>query len=236
MFKHNQSGFSLTETLIAVAVVGIGFIGLAKLHTEITQETGQAKDKLLALNLMQEKIADLKQFDAVLTADSQVAYQAIGNNTGGNITSGTYDGFNLSWCVNSNDCQGSAHQGDYYYTANSSAPTTTSPGGGALPDFKKVKLIVSWTNRDGVTESLTGETIIIPKLSKDSGMVINTTTVAANENNPDEVVDDVPDDPTGDGDNPEPANTRTVEHNNDVYVYNSDTDTLVSINGVEGNY
>lgn len=228
----SQTGFTLIEILIAILVVGFGLAGLAKLHSELVQEAGESKNKLIALNLIKEKVADLKQFETLSTTTGMLAFEDIGNNVGGSMAAGAYDGFTLSWCVNSDNCNGQAHQGDFYYTAVDSTPTNVDPGTSLVPDFKKVKIIVSWPGQDGQTKTLSTDTVVIPKLSAQAGIVATATT---------ELVDgptstgngtvQLPDGRVDNGDG-----TVTVTRGNFTIIMDEDTGDVVSINGVSGLY
>jgi prepilin-type N-terminal cleavage/methylation domain-containing protein len=180
-YKSTQSGFSLMEVLISVSVVGFGLTGLAKMQSSLIQETGESKKKLIAVHLLKEKISDLKQFETLTTEAGLVAYEDIASNTGGSLATGDHNGFNLTWCVDSSDCNSAPHQGNFYYSASNAAPSNVNQDSASVPDFKKIKLSVSWTNPDGQNKVLTAETIIIPKLSAGSGIVATTAAELSND-------------------------------------------------------
>jgi prepilin-type N-terminal cleavage/methylation domain-containing protein len=146
-----QKGFGLLEVLITIVVLGVGMIALARLQALLLQGGSYAKARSVALNLAQGKLEDLRSFEQLqLPAPNAgiFTYAEIGNNTGGVekddgtlvIPSGEVTVsnviYNRAWTVTS-----------HYYCAENQSP---SPSNCSLskpyPDFKIVKITITWTD------------------------------------------------------------------------------------------
>lgn len=57
--NHQQSGFSLIETLIALTVFSVGFIGIAQFTGKAVKATGTSAIKAVSLNIMTQKLTPL---------------------------------------------------------------------------------------------------------------------------------------------------------------------------------
>lgn len=189
--RNKQQGFGILEVMIAVAVLSIAMLSLGGLHTLIIQSSSQAKSRTLATSLAQQKLDDLRSFgrisdDIATVADECAAgtfcYTEIdasdstdlklgggeenadgtlkveAHYAGNEITFGA-DAYTLRWEL----------EGDYYYCANS-APTTTNCASPKLyPDFKRVKVIVTWTDKSG-NQQLDLESVISATAPISSGL------------------------------------------------------------------
>ena len=175
-FTKVQGAF-LIELLVTLVVISLSLLGTAHLHSYVMSTRGDSKQRLEALKLLSRKIDDLRQFEVIETQSGKIAFQDIGNNTGGALGSGTYQGYTLSWCVNTNNCNGVLFYGNYYYNGYSSLPTTTAPPGIIIPNFKKVRVIVTWVNNKGATKTIATEIIINARIMADSGIVSNASVV-----------------------------------------------------------
>jgi len=90
-------GFSLIEVMIALVVIGVGLLALAKFHTEFFRSSSDAAQRTLSLNLAQVLVDDLRSYTALspasdasvpnqswaTAADDKLVYSFIGSNTGG---------------------------------------------------------------------------------------------------------------------------------------------------------
>lgn len=154
---HNQGkcqhGFSLVEVMIAVLVLSIGILAVSKLQTSLLRSGSNANERAVAANIVNKKIDDLSRFinltstsswnslavgaDGLIANPNSLAYEHIGNNTGGRIKPGSIStgniNYDLAWSVI-----------NYYATASSTTPSTTVLG---KPVFKVAHVVATW---DGV--------------------------------------------------------------------------------------
>jgi type IV pilus modification protein PilV len=135
---RRQAGLSLVEVFVALLVLSVGLIALAKLQVDLVRGGGDARTRAAALALAEQKIEDLRTFTEMTSsadwsvvagdATKPMAWSFIGNNTGGRIKSGTVQQagvlYNLSW--------------------TSDNKTTVGPDN-AESLYKNIDVTVSWT-------------------------------------------------------------------------------------------
>lgn len=113
-FSRNQGGFSLVEIMVAVVVLAIGLLGLAKFQSELTRSAAETKTRASALALAERKLEDLRAFSEVITPATpvvdtfyfdEIAANAGGTESGGslNLPAATYtiggEVYTLSWTL-----------------------------------------------------------------------------------------------------------------------------------------
>ena len=82
-FFHKQRGISLIEALIAITVLSLGMLSIAKFQGDLTASSGTTKARAEAIKLAQDKIEELRnlilraQYDAVADGDDN----PVGTNT-----------------------------------------------------------------------------------------------------------------------------------------------------------
>jgi prepilin-type N-terminal cleavage/methylation domain-containing protein len=153
-----QKGFGLLEVLITIIVLGVTLFALARLQALLLQEGSYAKGRSVALNLAQGKLEDLRGFARLkAVGNGTFAYAEIGEgNTGGvenadgslinpsgddiSVSNVTY---NRTWTVKS-----------YYYCPGKNVDENNcdEPYEKSYPDFKVVKVTVTWDDPDGKVE------------------------------------------------------------------------------------
>jgi len=176
-YKTKNQGFSLIEVMIAVLVLSVGILAVAKLQSTLMRSGSDANQRTVATSLAQKKIDDLRAFthlnstytwaDALALDDSlpkvEVAYSHISGNadlttyteTGGLIPPSASipigsTGYSLNWTVQ-----------DYWHTTPLSDPVTTQPAPApATSDFKRVTVTVGWNNETGDPQSVALDTLI----------------------------------------------------------------------------
>jgi prepilin-type N-terminal cleavage/methylation domain-containing protein len=172
-----QKGFGLLEVLITIVVLGVGMIALAKLQGILLQESSYAKARSVALNLAQGKLEDLRSFARLkAVGNGTFAYAEIGEgNTGGvenvdgslAIPNGEVTvsnvAYNRTWTVVS-----------YYYCAENQPPSTSncSPSK-PYPDFKVVKVTVTWAGLDGTQSVELGSAISASEPADEARAIMN---------------------------------------------------------------
>lgn len=176
-------GFTLIEVLVALVVIAGGIAAPAKLQGLFMYSASDAKNRTQAISLAQQKINDLKSFTEItkpFEADGEteidwsanpekvMAYEYIGNNTGGIIASGTQDlasntAYSMTW----------ASEGNWYTGEDDgSASTTTEPASGRLADFKNITVTVVWNDKAGDEQTVNLDSYISITPSNGSAKVI----------------------------------------------------------------
>ena len=82
--RGKQSGFTLVETMVAIAVLTIGLVGAAALIAQMVGNTGRSRYMSIAAMLASEKLEDLNRFPA---SDPAIAVPA--GPTAGSLTADT---------------------------------------------------------------------------------------------------------------------------------------------------
>lgn len=144
---RRQSGLSLVEVFVALLVLSVGLIALAKLQVDLVRGGGDARTRAAALALAEQKIEDLRTFTEMTSSadwsvvasnpNTAMAWSFIADNEGGRIKSGTIQQagvqYNLSW--------------------TSENKTTVGPdNAGSL--YKIVDVTVGWTGGDNQPQSV----------------------------------------------------------------------------------
>lgn len=151
--QQSQRGFSLIEVFVALLVLSVGLIALAKLQVDLVRGGGDARTRTMALSLAEGKIEDLRTFtvsnDATACsgwspAASPMCWSYIANNAGGRIASGaiTVAGvqYTLGWTASERDFTGTG-------------PMTSRT--------KDVVATVTWVNEQGATQTVTSNANIV---------------------------------------------------------------------------
>lgn len=154
MRVSRQRGFGLIEVLVAFVVIATGAAALVKLQGAYLRSTAESGTREAAMHLAETKLDDLRSFEVVATTSGKVAYQDIGNNTGGQLAAGSHtvgtQVYTLAWTV--------------------SNQFLTSPAN-TIPERKDVTISVSWDDRTGTTRTLALSGSIAQQLSAGSSML-----------------------------------------------------------------
>jgi type IV pilus modification protein PilV len=151
---RRQRGLSLVEVFVALLVLSVGLIALAKLQVDLVRGGADARARTIALSLAEEKVEDLRAF--ALTDGSGawntsnavnpafvMAWSYIDTNTGGRLVpQATYSSalevagvrFTRTWEVDDRDF--------------------TNVASGITSRTKDVRVTVSWQNEAGATQTV----------------------------------------------------------------------------------
>ncbi len=193
MIKHNKNmkGFSLVEVLIASLIIMLGVTGFVTLQTEYMRSDAKLNLRQVALQLAQEKLDDLRQFDVLRTTAGLPAYNDIGNDAGGGLNAGnvvvdiktdatkTYT-FTRTWAVENQFYTDTDTDGipDTWLTEGDIGIPVPAPD---VPGQKIVTVNVSWTDPQGETKSIAVEGNVAPVLLARSFQANNESDGAKNQ-------------------------------------------------------
>jgi type IV pilus modification protein PilV len=162
-----QRGFSLIEVLIAIVVLSIGLLALAALQISLIRASGDAKTQSIALSLAKQKIEDLRAFDN--TADyislTSLANESLPDN--GGDQGGVDFTRNTTITRYVYDKSANSGAGGFITIPNTTTDTVlisatcgTATNGHqciAGKDFKTALVQVSWSDANGVAQSVSLE-------------------------------------------------------------------------------
>jgi len=125
-----QRGLSVLEVLIAIIIISVGILALAKLQKNLWHHSSLAKQRGKALILAQGKMEDLRGFEVLYTQTGKFAYQDIVS--GSQVVSDVDTSYTVTWNVT-----------DY-----------------SDPDYKLVNVSVSWLDNRGNSHNINLTSII----------------------------------------------------------------------------
>lgn len=132
-FSDHQSGFSLMEVLVGIAVFAIGMLALASMQGSLTRSTAEAKVRTEAVNLAEAFIEQQRGFVNLTSTPGQLAYADIVDKT----QTGTVN--NVTYTITQDVT-------DHYYDLATDSFTTTAPVGFTIPNHKTVEVTVAWAD------------------------------------------------------------------------------------------
>lgn len=144
-----QRGLSLVEVFVALLILSVGLIALAKLQVDLVRGSADARARTVALSLAEEKVEDLRTF--VLTdgagswsvSANPMAWSYIASNTGGRIAPQTTYSSTLEMAGVR-----------FLRTWNVAARDFNNVASGITSRTKDVTVTVSWVNEAGATQSV----------------------------------------------------------------------------------
>jgi len=163
--NNSTRGFSLIEVMLAVLVLSIGILAIAKFQGSLLQSGSGTKARTAALALAEEKVDDLRgfgqirigtdcgggsadcdwsTFSASELAAKQMAYDYIDDNKGGRLAANT--SFNLLF------------NNENYKRTWEMKDSSDEPN--KLDSIKWVKVTVAWEDQNGDEQSVALETLI----------------------------------------------------------------------------
>jgi prepilin-type N-terminal cleavage/methylation domain-containing protein len=171
--RDNNRGFTLIEVMVAVIILAVGLLGLAKFQGELVRSAAATKDRTAALALAEKKIEDLRAFSQkALPVDgsgSDILWSTANNQTNSVIMAYDYIADNQGGRLDPGD--------QVEYVTGSGEQLTLSWAMQAVPIIgaQEVVVTVSWTDQknqlqtvqlteiisatnQGVSSPITGET------------------------------------------------------------------------------
>ena len=86
--RKDSSGFTLIEVLVVSFIMMIAVAGFVTLQSQYMRTDLELNLRLIALQLAQEKVDDLKNFEVLEVTAGEVAFNDIDDNTGGSLGAG----------------------------------------------------------------------------------------------------------------------------------------------------
>ena len=137
-------GFSLIESLIALALVAFGLLTLVGVNAKLARSEDFARQQAEAARLAQAKIEDLRSFTQITVAAGVVAWDSL---AGGTDT------------LSANAA----------YATNTSFKRTWRLLGAPADPMRNIQVLVSWTDRGGDAQSLNYSSVISRSDPADGG-------------------------------------------------------------------
>jgi hypothetical protein len=126
--RQTHKGFTLVAVMVALTILLLGAVTLSALQLQVQQWLAGQQIHSEALALARSKLEELRSFSRIRSAGSELAYEDIADNSGGELQAGEYDQgrLHLAWhCV--------------------FGPAFVA--GATIPAYKQVDVQVEW--RDG---------------------------------------------------------------------------------------
>lgn len=171
ILPQSHRGFSLIEVLIAVLVLSIGLLALAALQGELFRAGAEAKARANATTIAQQVIEDARSFAFISAPDvsyTDATYEGLGSGAW-SVTGVSGVDFGVSRVVER--YRWSEGDGRFVVSAE--------PYSGGVPEFKLVRVEVSWTGGDGGGKSITLTDTIAAIAPSDVAQVMQEPTAAS---------------------------------------------------------
>lgn len=128
--RNRWQAFSLVEVLVALLVLAVGIAAIIRFQSGALENRGFLSQHHEALQLAEDRLDQLRQYEVVDTTAGKTAYADISSGSTTEIKASTT--YTVSWAV------------------------TESTN----PDYKTVQVTVSWTDRKNTPRSIVLATII----------------------------------------------------------------------------
>jgi type IV pilus modification protein PilV len=130
---HLQRGVSLIEALVALVVIAVGMLSLAQVQVQLRANADFSRQRAEAVRLAQEDMEHWRAFSAMATAAGSVAYADIASQASAALV-----------------------------TANANTPFSLRRDvvSHSDPEYKTMKVTVTWPDRAGATQTVSIESLI----------------------------------------------------------------------------
>jgi prepilin-type N-terminal cleavage/methylation domain-containing protein len=175
-----RRGFSLVEVLVAVAVLAIGLLAIAKLQSALIRSSGEARAYSVATGLAKDKLEELRSFDA--TQGVGRTYRSL---TDGSESLGVIGGaeYTRGWTVTryifnkDPDHDPTTYDGAFVEFADDTGEVPTAYVGNTASgfvegnEFKRITVSVVWNGPSGNTEAVTIQDAVAAIAPRDSALI-----------------------------------------------------------------
>lgn len=159
--RHKQTGFTIVEALIALAVMGFGLLSLASMQLKLAGTGDVARQRTEAIRLAEQKIEELRSFTGISSGTI---------NWNGLVPKVTVSGTDTYPPVTDNITPSTYLAGSTNGT-NVSYTRTWTLGGLTTDPMRTASVSVAWINRAGEAQSVTLSTVISKSDPSDSGFL-----------------------------------------------------------------
>jgi type IV pilus modification protein PilV len=162
----SERGFTLVEVLVAILLLSVGVLGIAKMAAQASLVTGDTKAREGATNLAREVVENVISLPyASVTPDAITgtlqAKPALAPAAG--YTSWTVLRRSIAYSLSVTECYvDDPSDGKGAHDATFCSGSTAGVADSRPIDFKRVSVTVTWT-RKGITRSVTQTTLLAPK-------------------------------------------------------------------------
>lgn len=136
------AGMTLVELLVVLLILTIAMAAIVKFQVSSFYYDGISRQRIIAINLAKDKIESFRAYEVLSTTSGKVAYNDISSGASSSTVNNTP--YTLTWTVTTN----------------------------TDPDYKTVNVIVSWTDRRNVSQSVTLSTIVAKIDPANSGVIV----------------------------------------------------------------
>lgn len=171
-------GFTLVEVLIASFIIMISVTGFVTLQSEYIKSDKKLNLRAVALQLADEKVDDLEQFDVLEAEPGAKAFVDIDDDVGGDMAAGnitvnlkqgeqTTHQFTRSWDVTNQYLVDTDADGQPDTWVDEGEPGVPVPAP-SIPGRKQVEVTISWQDQSGDNKSVTMDASLAPVLTSRS--------------------------------------------------------------------
>ena len=156
--KRHHRGFTLIEAMVAMIVVAFGLVSLVGLQGVLSRTADSSKQRTEAVRLAQEKLECLRAYTQIPSSATTAASR---NCMGALLAADTWTGMATVASDPLNPLTSTY--------SNTSYARSWTIGGATTDPFRTVNVLVTWTDRAGVSQSFTANSVISQSNPDDEG-------------------------------------------------------------------
>lgn len=122
--KHKSRGQTLVEALVTLLFIAVGVVALVRFQNYLAYDNSVSRQKADATAIAQSRMETLRDFQVLNNTSGYTSYESIAS--GSAVVTGSTATYNVAWTVTTN----------------------------TDPDYKDVTVTVSWTDRNGGSQSV----------------------------------------------------------------------------------